>query len=228
MDYQEGQELTAFVNAYTEAKSKPMDMLNESLSDSEDFNLTMGLLGVAMVDLYVAFVPLFDIVDETGYVMMLELKNAYRDRKGDVITFGADHVREEDVGNDKKGDREYWEGELDEKDESLRVMYYTERGGKIIEKTVMEITRNKDKSYTSQTLTYQDGENGEPGVTAYLIQFEDEAIDVISGKLAENDPDFSYNTVFKTRNADIRDLADPFEVTLDISFREGEAVNNLN
>lgn len=225
--FEAGEELSAFVNTYLEAKSKPMDLMTEALSDSDDFTLTMGILGVSMVDLYVAFVPMFDIVDDTGYVAMLNLKNAYRDKKGSVITFGADYVREEDSGNDKKGDREYWEGELDEKDESLRVMYYTERNGKVVDKTVMEITKNKDGSYTSQTLVYQEGEDGEAGTTANLIQFEGENMDVISGTRTEKSPDFDYDTVFKTRNADIRQLAKPFEITLDISFRDGEAVSNL-
>ena len=223
----EGEELSGFINTYLDAKSKPMDLMNEALSDSDDFTLTMGILGVSMVDLYVAFVPMFDIVDDTGYVAMLNLKNAYRDKKGSVITFGADYVREEDSGNDKKGDREYWEGELDEKDESLRVMYYTERNGKVVDKTVMEITKNKDGSYTSQTLVYQEGEDGDAKTTANLIQFEGEDMDVISGTRSENSPDFDYDTVFKTRNADIRQLAGPYEITLDVSFRDGEAVSNL-
>lgn len=225
--YQKGQELTEFVNNYIDAKQVPMDLITEKFDESQDPTLSMSLLGVAVVDLSIAFVPMFDVVDETGFVMFLNLKNAYRKTNGDVITFGADYKREEDSGTDLKGDREFWEGKLDTRDESLSLIYYTERGGKMIDRTVMEITKNKDNSYTSQTLSYT-ADDGDGGVTnAYFIQFEGEDIDILSGNVVGGKADFDYKTVFKLRNADIRELAKPYELTLDISFKDGEVKSNL-
>lgn len=224
---EKGEELSTFINQYFEAKQIPMDKLSESINESSDFTLIMSMLGVAMVDMYIAFVPMFDVVDEVGYVAMLNLKNAYRKEKGDVITFGADYVREEDSGDDLKGDREYWEGELDQKDESMRVLYYTERNGKVIDKTVMEITKNKDRSFTSQTLTFQVKEEGGEELSAYFIQFEGEDISVISGTKPNAKADFNFESVFKTRNADIRDLSEGYELSLDLSYKDGEVANNL-
>ena len=226
-EVEKGEELTAFINAYTEAKTIPMDLMTKKIEDSDDLNLIMSLLGLAMVDMYIAFVPMFDVIDETGTVLFLNLKNAYRDVKGDVVTFGADYVLEEDSGNDLKGDRKYWEGELDQKDESLRVLLYTERGGKMIDKTVVEVTKNKDDSYTSQTIAYKadDGDGG--NTSAYFIQFEGEDMAVISGNKTGGNPDFDYTTVFRMRNADIRQLSQPFDINMDLSFTDGEITSNL-
>ena len=160
-----GSELSDFVSAYTEAKQISMDKLSAKIEESSDFTLTMSLLGVAMVDLNIAFVPLFDAVDQTGFVPLLNLKNAYRKEKGGVITFGADYTRDEDSGQEKKGDRIFWDGKLDVKDQSLSFSYYTERGGKKVDRTVMEATKNKDGSYTSQTISVSAPDEGEPSTT---------------------------------------------------------------
>ena len=226
-EVKDGEELTAFINAYTEEKTIPMDLMSKKIEDSDDLNLIMSLLGLAMVDMYIAFVPMFDVIDETGTVLFLKLKNAYRDEKGDTVTFGADYVLEEDSGNDMKGDRKYWEGELDQKDESLRVLLYTERGGKMIDKTVVEVTKNKDDSYTSQTIAYKADDEDGGNASAYFIQFEGEDMAVISGNKTGGNPDFDYTTVFRMRNADIRQLSQPFDINMDLSFKDGEITSNL-
>ncbi len=217
-----GSELSDFVSAYTEAKQVSMDKLSAELENSTDFTLSMGLLGVAMVDLNIAFVPLFDAVDQTGFVPLLNLKNAYRKERGGIITFGADYTRDEDSGQEKKGDRVFWDGKLDVKDQSLSFVYYTERGGKKIDRTVMEATKNKDGSYTSQTITCSVPDEGEASTTGYFITFEGEDIHILSGSRGDANPDFDYETVFNKKNADIAALSKSFDIGMDISFVKGE------
>ena len=222
-----GSELSDFVSAYTDAKQMSMDKLSAKLENSTDFTLSMGLLGVAMVDLNIAFVPLFDAVDQTGFVPLLNLKNAYRKEKGGIITFGADYTRDEDSGQEKKGDRIFWDGKLDVKDQSLSFAYYTERGGKKVDRTVMEATKNKDGSYTSQTITFSAPDEGEATTTGYFITFEGEDIRILSGTRSDGNPDFDYETVFNKKNADIEALSKSFEISMDISFLKGEVKSNI-
>lgn len=222
-----GSELSDFVSAYTDAKQLSMDKLTAKIDESSDLTLTMSLLGVAMVDLNIAFVPLFDAVDQTGFVPLLNLKNAYRKEKGGIITFGADYTRDEDSGSEKKGDRIFWDGKLDVKDQSLSFAYYTERGGKKVDRTVMEATKNKDGSYTSQTISFSAPEEGDATTTGYFITFEGEDIRILSGTRNDGNPEFDYETVFNKKNADILALSKSFELSMDIAFTKGEIKSNL-
>ena len=226
-EFGEGQELTAFVDAYTKAKSACMDKLTAKIESTDDFTLTMGLLGFAFMDLSIAFVPMFDVVDETGMVPMLNLKNAYKKTKGDMVTFGCDFKQDEDSGNNQKDDRVFWDGKLDVKDQSLSCSYYTERNGKQIERSIIEITKNKDGSYTSETVSFRADEDGTGKIEGYFISFEDEDIWMQVGEKADGKPDFDYVSVFNKKNADIKDLSKDFTITTDITYEKGVITNNI-
>jgi hypothetical protein len=225
--FEKGQELTAFVTAYTEAKSALMDKLTTKVEDSGDLSLTMSLLGFAMMDLTVAFVPMFDVVDETGFIPFLNIKNAFKKTKGNLITFGADYKIEEDGGADTKGDRIFWDGKLDVKDESLSTIYYTERGGKKISNTVIEITKNKDGSYTSETLSYNESEDGVSKISGTFVSFEGEDMWLQSGEQENGKPDFDYVTVFNKKNVAIKDLSKDFTLSTDITYIKGKITSNI-
>lgn len=225
--YEKGQELSAFVGAYMEAKSATMDKLTAKIDESTDLNLTMSLLGFAMMDLTVAFVPMFDAVDKTGFIPILNIKNAFRKEKGNLVTFGADYKVEEESGNNQKNDRIFWDGKLDTNDDSLSTTYYTERAGKKIEQTVMEITKNKDGSYTSETISYNANEDGTGKISGNFISFEGEDIWLQMGVQENGKPDFNYTTVFNKKNVDIKDLSKGFTLTTDLTYIKGVITNNI-
>ena len=225
--YEKGQELTAFVGAYTEAKSATMNKLTAKIDESSDLNLTMSLLGFAMMDLTVAFVPMFDAVDKTGFIPFLNLKNAFRKGNGNLVTFGADYIVEEESGNNQKNDRVFWDGKLDTSDDSLSMTYYTERAGKKIERTVVEITKNKDGSYTSETISYNANEDGTGKINGNFITFTGGDMWLQSGVQENAKPDFSYTTVFNKKNVDIKDLAKGFTLSMDLTYIKGVITNNI-
>jgi len=226
-EFAKGQELSEFVSKYTDEKSKLMDAVSAKIEESGDLTLTMSLLGFAMADLSIAFVPMFDVVDEAGFIPFLGLKNAYRKENGNLITFGADFVRDEENGNSQKDDREFWEGKLDVKDESLQTIYYTERGGKKISQTVIEITKNKDASYTSEMMAYTLNDDGTSIINGYFINFEGENLSLLQGNIEGGKPDFSYESVFGKKNADIKSLAKDFTIETDITFIDGVVKSNI-
>ncbi len=219
--FEKGQELSEFVTNYTNAKSACMDKVTAKLEESENLGLTMGLLGFAMMDLSIAFVPMFDVVDETGVVPMLNLKNAYRKEKGGIVTFGCDYKIEEESGNNVKDDRVFWEGKLDIKDQSLSTIYYTERNGKKIDRSVIEVTKNKDGSYTSETISYKANEDGTAKTSGYFVSFEGEDLWMLAGDKEGGDPDFTYTSVFNKKNVDIKELSKDYTITTDISYIKG-------
>jgi hypothetical protein len=227
MASEKGQELTAFVTNYTEAKSATMDKMSKKLEDSGDMTLTMSMLGFALMDLTVAFVPMFDVVDATGIVPFLNIKNAFKKTKGNMITFGADYKVDEEQGTNTKGDRIFWDGKLDVKDESLSTIYYTERSGKKISNTIIEITKNKDGSYTSETISYSESDEGVGKVSGTFVSFEGEDMWLQMGEQESAKSDFDYVTVFNKKNVNINDLSKGFTLTSDISYVKGEIKSNL-
>ncbi len=228
MKYEKGSELSSFITQYSEAKSVMLDQMTNKIDESGDLSLTMSLFGFAMADLTIAFVPLFDVVDEMGVVPMLNLKNAYRKEKGDLITFGADFIEEEETqGNTQKDDRVFWEGKLDVKDDSLQTIYYTERGGKKISYTLIEITKNKDKSFTSEMITYTLNEDTTEKVFGYFVNFDEKTMQVLSGDMENPKVDFNYVSVFNQKNVDLKSLTPGFKLTTDITFADGKVTSNI-
>lgn len=222
-----GQELSAFVTAYTEAKTASMDKMTKKMEESGNLNLTMSLLGFAMMDLTVAFVPMFDVVDQTGVVPFLNIKNAFKKTNGNLVTFGADYKMEEDSGGYLKNDRVFWDGKLDVKDQSLKTVFYTERGGKKVSDTVIEITKNKDGSYTSETISYTAREDGTEKVSATFVSFIGEDMWLQMGDQEPAKPDFTYTSVFNKKNVDINDLSKGFKLTTDITYVKGVFKENI-
>ena len=225
--FEKGQELTAFVTAYTEAKTTTMDKMSAKMEESGDATLTMSMLGFAMMDLTVAFVPMFDVVDQTGFIPFLNIKNAFKKTNGNMVTFGADYKIAEDSGGNLKNDRIFWDGKLDVKDQSLSTVYYTERGGKKISNTVIEITKNKDGSYTSETISYTASEDGTEKVSGTFVSFVGEDIWLQMGDQASAKPDFDYTSVFNKKNVDINELSKGFTLTTDITYIKGVIKDNI-
>jgi hypothetical protein len=215
-----GSELSDFVNAYMDAKTAVWDKMNEALEAGSNPTAVMALLGFAFTDLQVVLLPMFDIVGDNGGILpLLGIKNAYRRQKGDVIEFGYDFTYEEDSGSKKKGDHVLSVGALDVKQNTLKNETIDRSGNTITNRNVIEITKNKDGSYTSQAISYQsDNEK----VTGYFITFAGEDVwSVIAEKDAAED--FTFNTIYGKKNVAIDAMSQGFTVNTTASFVDGKA-----
>jgi hypothetical protein len=215
-----GSELTDFFTNYMDSKEVVWNKLTEKIDADNDYTATMALMGFAFTDLAMAFIPMFDIVDQTGGVLaLLGIKNAFKNQKGDSIEFGYDYIYDKDSGDKKKDDHVVCTGVFDTKQNTIRIETIDKSGDAVTNRTVTEITKNNDGSYSSQVISFQSSNDK---IQGYFTIFSGEDIwSAIAEK--ETADDFTYNTIFGKKNATLADMTDGFSVTTDVSFVDGEA-----
>jgi hypothetical protein len=215
-----GSELTDFFTSYMDAKEVIWDKMSETIDASGDYTATMALLGFAFTDLAIAFIPMYDLVDQTGGTLaLLGIKNAYKRTKGDTIEFGYDYIYDKDSGDKKKDDHVVSTGLFDTKQNTLKVETLDKSGNEVTNRTMTEITKNKDGSYSSQVISYQSSNDK---VTGYFTNFAGEDIwSAIAEKEAVED--FTYNTIFGKKNVSLDNMTQGFTVTTSVSFVDGKA-----
>ncbi|MCR3923015.1 MAG: hypothetical protein NUK65_10960 [Firmicutes bacterium] len=225
-----GTELATFVDQYTTAKSEAWDAMAAKLEDEDNMAFMMGSMGFAFSDLVIVEIVMFDVLSEElgdvfGGKLMFSDIEAWKKVNGDIVEFGYDHVYEEDSNTAEKGDRHFAQGKLDKK--SGTVIYETtiERAGKIINKNVVEITRNSDTSYSSQVVTL-DGES--MNVSAYLTWFEDADIVSILATQENASIDFAYNSIYGKKNVKPEEMATGMDIQMITSLTDGVAIFESN
>lgn len=216
----EGTELSDFVTKYTDAKQVIWDKISDQLDSSSDLNASMAMLGFAFADMAIVIVPFFDTVEYTGGTMMFsEINNAYKKVNGDKITFGYDYTYDKDTDNNKTGDHVFCEGLFDMGQQSMTVEIRDESDGKVSTRTIVEIQENKNGSFSSQLVSYTDGNEN---ISGYFTTFEGE--DLWSRMAEKTDgPEFTFNTMIGNKTATLDELTAGFTVKTEVSYVDGEA-----
>jgi hypothetical protein len=224
-----GTELSDFLSKYTDTKTKLWEEMTKKLDMENNLNAAMGMAAFAFADLAVVNVLMFDALTvKDGDVfkgkLMLTGIDAWKKVNGDIIEFGYDYTYPDQNGNFQKGDRGVSKGKLEKSKNSLIYEYTTERDGKAVDKTVIEITRNADASYSSQTYFVDlSGGNDKNVVSAYLTWFDDKNVTSYMAEKETADINFSYNSIFGKKDVKPEEMAAGMTVTVKTSYINGEA-----
>jgi len=226
-----GTELTDFMSKYTDTKTLIWDRMSAKFDEEENLTFAMGTLGFAFADLALIDILLFDALTvKEGDVFKGQLMfsgiDAWKKVKGDIIEFGYDYTYVEEKAQSKSGDRIVTNGKLDKSNNSLVYEFASESSGKVISKHIIEVTRNSDTSYSSQSyfldLDTNDGMN-KNHLTGYLTWFDDK--DIISYLVEKDisDTSFTYNSIFSKKNIKPEEMAAGATVTMKTSYVDGKA-----
>lgn len=227
-----GTELSDFMSKYTDTKTQVWDQMSKKFDEENNITFAMGALGFAFADLALVDILLFDALTvQDGDIfkgkLMFSGVDAWKKVKGDIIEFGYDYTYLEDKEESKSGDRIVAKGKLEKSNSSLIYESSTEQSGKVINKHIIEITRNSDTSYSSQCyfldLNSGDGEV-KIHVTGYLTWFDGK--DIISYLVEKDIPDinFTYNTIFSKKDIKPEQMANGSIVTMKTSYIDGKAI----
>lgn len=225
-----GTELSDFLGNYSETKTKLWDQMTKNLDTENNLNFTIGIAGFAFADLAIVDILLFDTLtikdgDTFKGKLMLSGIDGWKKVNGDIIEFGYDMIYEEQNGNFQKGDHTIAKGKLEKNKNSLVYEYSTERGGKVISRYIVEVTRNSDSSYTSQTY-YLDlsGASDKNTLSGYLTWFDDKNIISYLAEKDVSDINFTYNSIFGKKNIKPDEMANGMTITTKISYIDGKAL----
>lgn len=226
-----GAELSTFMGNYVDTKTKIWDVMTKKLEQDENSAFTFGALAFVFADLSIIEIGLFDtLVTKEGDLfkgkLMLSGIEAWKRVKGDIIEFGYDYTNPEDKNQAKKGDKEISNGKFDKKTGTLVYERSTERNGLKISRYVVEITRNSDKSYSSQIYSIeakQNSNNDEKTLNCYCTWFEGENIISMIAEKGGSNYDFKYESIFGKKNMKPEDMTKGMNVKSKASFIDGKA-----
>ena len=221
-----GTELSTFIGDYTETKSVLWDALTEKIEEEEDnMSFIFGSLAFVLSDLAIIEIVMFDMlsVKDGGIfkgTLMFSGIEAWKKVNGDIIEFGYDYVYPEETHSAEKGDRHVAIGKHDTKAQAVVYERFNERAGKVISRSVIEITRNSDNSYSSQILSVSDGES----LSGIFTWFEGENFLSVIAEKENTGYDFKYNSIFGKKNLKPEDMAAGMKMGLRASLINGEAM----
>lgn len=229
-----GTELSTFMSNYMDTKSKIWDEMSKKFESDNNLAFAMSSLGFAFADLAIVEISFFDAFttlegDIFKGTMMFSGIEGWKKVKGDIIEFGYDYKYPEDKNQSIKDDRQVAVGKFDKKTNSLYYERYTERGGAKIDRYIVEVTQNSDKSYSCQMLDVgTDKEN--KVITGYFTWFENQNIISIIAEKDNANFDFAYDSIFGKKNVKPEDMAKNMKINIKTSYIDGKAefqeVNN--
>lgn len=194
-----GNELSDFSTSFTETETPYSDSISSLESPSMDtLSVTMAVM---MPNLDLAMLAGYDILSvddlpkEEGKLLLSDLEGV-REKSGDKINFSASHTYDEDGNVNKKGDKVTEKGVLDTSKNELTFEFSTERGGKLINRTVMEAVILKDGTHLMQYFKVAEGYSEGSPATASAV-FKRFSKDDYKGISAKFDPnyDFKYDSI---------------------------------
>lgn len=217
--YEEGYELTAFLDGYTNAKSPIWDKMSEAADSGTDAGAFSALLTLSVADLMILDVYFFDSVEAMGGVIMFTaIDNAYKRVNGNIIEFGYDYIYSEDKADDKypAGSHLTCTGTYNTSSGSIHKESVDDKGEGNITRTVIEINRLSADSYASQFIT-SSSSGGDAETTAYFTMFKGTDIWSAVGSKAEG-TDFTYNTIFEKGVGSLDDMTGGYAITTKVSY----------
>jgi hypothetical protein len=217
--YEEGQELTAFIDGYVNTKSAIWDKVSAIAEDSEDYAQAMAIASFSFADLYIVNVYFFDIVEDMGGVFGFSgIKNAYKRINGNVVEFGYDYTYTADDDNSAypAGSRVTCTGKLDMSTGCIMQETLDEVAGGSTMRAVIQINQLKNGSYASQIITSTD-DGSTPLTTAYFVLYQGTDLWCAMGS-KDAGTDFSYNSIYNKSVSSLDDMTSGFTVTMKASF----------
>ena len=227
-----GTEISDFMSKYTNTKTQVWDQMSKKFDEENNTTFAMGSIGFAFADLALVDILLFDSLtvadgDIFKGKLMLTGVDAWKKVKGDIIEFGYDYTYDKDSGQSKIGDRIVAKGKLDKSNSSLIYEFSSEKSGKVLNKSIIEVTRNSDTSYSSQSYFLDLGSSDAADknqLKGYLTWFNDK--DIISYLVKKDIPDINitYNTIFSKTNIKPEEMAKGFTIAMKTSYLNGNAL----
>jgi hypothetical protein len=217
--FEKGSELTGFLDAYTAAKEPVWDNLSKKIEESTDYKASLAILGFAMADLAIVILPFFDVVEDTGGVLMLiGIKNAYKKTSGNLIEFGYDYTYTADDNNSSypAGSHVTCVGKYDMASGSIALETIEDKGDKGLTRTVVEVNRITGDSYASQSITYN-GNSKNAKVQGYFTFFKGTDLWCATADKDAGE-DFGYNSIYNKKVSSLDNLTSGFTITMDASY----------
>jgi len=228
-----GTELSTFMSDYVDTKTKIWDAMSKKFDEEQNLEFAMGTLGFAFADLAIVDISLFDSLttlegDTFKGKLLLTGFDSWKKVKGDIIEFGYDYTYTEDNGQNLKNDHLVSKGKLDKKNNSLVYERYVERNGQKTDRYVTEITRNSDKSYSSQSYFINGNKDEGTTLTGYFTWFEGENIISMIAEKENQNFDFQYESIFGKKNVKPEDMTKGMKILMETSFIDGKGTFKNN
>lgn len=226
-----GTELSTFMSNYVDSKTKVWDAMSKQFEAEQNLGFAMGSLAFAFVDLAIVEVSFFDTLtvkngDSFKGTLMFTNIEAWKKYNGNIVEFGYDYTYTEDKNQNLNGDHEVANGKFNMKDGTLLYEKSTERGGKKINRYIIEVTRNSDTSYSSQiyflNLDDKDG-NEKNTASGYHTWFEGQNIVSIITEKEISDINLAYNSIYGKKNIKPEEMAAGLKAISKVSFIDGKA-----
>jgi len=228
-----GTELSTYMSEYVETKTKIWEAMSKKFDEEQNLEFAMGTLGFAFADLAIVDISLFDSLatlegDTFKGKLILSGFDAWKKVKGDIIEFGYDYTYTEDTNQNLKNDHLVSKGKFDKKKNSLSYERYIERNGQRNDRYVVEITKNSDKSYSSQMYFINGNKDEGTTLTGYYTWFEGENIVSIIAEKENEKVDFQYESIFDKKNIKPEDMCKGMKITIQTSFIDGKGTFKSN
>jgi len=228
-----GTELSNFMSEYMNTKTKIWDTMSKKFDEEQNLEFAMGTLGFAFADLAIVDISLFDSLttlegDTFKGKLILSGFDSWKKVKGDIIEFGYDYTYTEDNNQNLKNDHLVSKGKFDKKKNSLMYDRYVERNGQKTDRYIVEITKNSDKSYSSQMYFINAEKDEGTTLTGYFTWFEGENIISLIGEKENEKFDFQYGTIFGKKNMKPEEMSQGMNIIMQTSFIDGKGTFKSN
>ncbi len=215
-DAESGMELTDYTNALIDAIGTTSGRFASALNSS-DASATR-LMDLNNATMAIAMAAPYDLVG--GSLSADANRNAYREKNGDVITFGEDYEREQEGGygaDQLVGDREITSGTVDLAAGTIFYEHTTERDGAVIRRNITEGVLLPDSGAMLQWLDVGVTASGmDPEGKAIFIAASAETLTVLRGTF-DYDTAFSYTTILGKGAMTAEEMATGYDLIWNIT-----------
>jgi hypothetical protein len=215
--------LSDFITDYADTKKILTDTIEKS-PDKDKY--AMDALGIYTADLALVEISMYDAISldkgprVTGKLALSGF-DAYKEQNGDIIKFGSSHTFDKEQGGFKSGDKINTTGSLDTARNFLTVETITEIGGGKTARTVAEVCRLPDGTFTMQSI-YCDTKMAKNTRSIVIMNFN---ADKFTAVLAEGDKtlDFQYKSIADAGNLSPEEMAGEYKTTMVVKVENGKA-----
>ncbi|KJS15769.1 MAG: hypothetical protein VR69_11995 [Peptococcaceae bacterium BRH_c4b] len=213
--------LSVFIADYVNTKKTLTDTIEKS-PDKDKY--AMDTLGMYTADLALVEVGLYDAISldngprVTGKLALSGF-DAYKEQSRDIIKFGSSHTFDKDQGGFKSGDKVYTTGSFDTARNFLTVEIITEKGGGKTARTVAEVCRLPDGTFTMQSI-YCDTKIAKNIRSIVIMNFNPNKYTAV---MAEGDKtlDFQYKSIADAGNISPEEMAREYKTNMIVKVENG-------
>lgn len=215
--------LSSFITDYINTKKPNFDIIDKSPDKNA---LLFDLLGLYSADLSIVEVPMYDAINPTSNgprvegKLMLSGYDAFKEKNGAIIKCGSSYTFDKDQGNNQKNDKITTVGSFDTSKQFLSLETILVRAGKKITRTIMEVSKHQDGSYSMQNITYNSRSTGSPSESVFL-NFTNKSL---SGIIATGDKnvDFNYKSMNGLDSVSLEDISNGYKASLTLKVDDSK------